>query len=62
MIKTKYRTATLFLFSCLFSFVACVDTFKVSIDASKTYLIVDGIISDLDEASIDFPSHACILN
>jgi hypothetical protein len=52
MILHKLKTLSVFLFSFLFFMAACVDPFKVSIDASKTYLIVDGVISDLEEPQV----------
>jgi hypothetical protein len=40
------------LFICCTGIFACVDTFDVTLKAAKSYLVVDGTITDLDEPQI----------
>ncbi|MCP9766675.1 DUF4249 domain-containing protein [Lacihabitans sp. LS3-19] len=52
MIKNIHKPIWAIILSFVFFVSSCIDPIKVSVDASKSYLIVDGIISDLDEQQV----------
>lgn len=51
-IKANSRLLIFCIVSCFFFFISCIDPFKVEVEASKAYIIVDGTITNSEERPI----------